>query len=167
MHAEHGVAGEAFQQLVVEHGQGAADALLAGLEDQVHGAVEILRLRQIAGGAQQHGGVAVMAAGMHPPGRLAFIGEVVGLRHGQRVHIRAQADPARPVAGAQHADHAGLADAAMHLDPPFLQLRRDDGGGAVLLQPQFRMSVQIVADGGQCIVVATDVIEGGHGDSFV
>ena len=64
------VAGEALEQLVGEHGAGAAQALLGGLEDEDGGAGEIAVLREIAGRAQQHGGVAVMAAAMKAAGVL-------------------------------------------------------------------------------------------------
>ena len=67
------------------------------------------------------------------------------------------------VAVAQHADHAGLADAAMHLDAPFLQLPRDEVGGAGFLQAEFRMRVDIAADRGQFVVEA-GIDRSGTGD---
>ena len=62
----------------------------------------------------------------------------------------------------QHADHAGLADAAVHLDAPLGELGRDDLGRAVLLEPELRVGVQVAADGGQLIVEAADRLEGRH-----
>ena len=52
------------------------------------------------------------------PGVRLRVGEAGGLLHRQRVHVGAQADAGLAVAAAQHADHAGAADAAMHLDAP-------------------------------------------------
>ena len=51
------------------------------------------------------------------------------------------------------------ADAAMHLDAPFLQLARDQIGGAVLLQPEFRIGVDVLADRGEFGVVAADLVD--------
>jgi hypothetical protein len=122
VHAVHRIAWEALEQIIVEHGERAADAFLAGLEDEVHRAIELARLGQIARRAEQHGGVSVMPAGVHRALIAAAIRDVVGFGDRQRVHVGAQPDRALAVAGAQHADHAGAADRAMHLDPPFLEL---------------------------------------------
>ena len=54
----------------------------------------------------------------------------------------------------------------MDLDAPFLELGGDDGGGAVLFQPEFGMGVQILPDGRQLVMVATDMIKRGHNVSF-
>ena len=64
-----------------------------------------------------------------------------------------------PVAGPQHADHAGYTDTTVYLDPPVFQLPGHDVGGAVFFQPKFRMGVDIPADGGQFVLVAADTIE--------
>ena len=60
--------GEAVEQPFFHHDAAAAAILLGGLEDEVDGAAEVARFGQILGGAEQHGGVAVMAAGVHPAG---------------------------------------------------------------------------------------------------
>ena len=65
VHAEDLLAGELLEQPVLDHRLGAAAALLRRLEDEMDGAVEIARRGKVLGGAEQHGGVAVMAAGMH------------------------------------------------------------------------------------------------------
>ncbi len=76
VHAEDRIAGEPLEQPVLQHGERAADAFLAGLEDEIHRAVEVARLRQVARGAQQHGGVAVVAAGVHAAGVAAAVRQV-------------------------------------------------------------------------------------------
>jgi hypothetical protein len=63
------VAGKALEQAVVHHALRAAPAFLGGLEDQVQRAVEAAVLGQHAGRGQQHGGVAVVAAGVHHAGQ--------------------------------------------------------------------------------------------------
>jgi hypothetical protein len=73
----------------LNHRQTAAAALLGGLEDQHGRTRETARFRQVAGGAEQHGRMAVMAAGVH----LARLGGGIGtpglLLDRQAVHIGA------------------------------------------------------------------------------
>ncbi|KAI1690642.1 hypothetical protein Ddc_24813 [Ditylenchus destructor] len=113
-----GIAGEAAEQPVLHHRERPGQALLGRLEDEVDDAREVARLREVLRGAEQHGGVRVMAAGMHHAGRVLRWAKSFGLGHGQRIHVGAQADPAVPgMSALQHADHARAADARMHLDP--------------------------------------------------
>ena len=70
VHAVDLLDAEAVHQAVVDHRLAAAAAFLGGLEDHHRGAVEIARLGQVVGGAEQHRGVAVVAAGVHLAGRL-------------------------------------------------------------------------------------------------
>ena len=65
---EDGVAREGLEDALLHHDARAADVLLGRLEDEVHGAGEVLRLGEVAGGAEQHRRVAVVAAGMHLAG---------------------------------------------------------------------------------------------------
>ena len=56
----------------------------------------------------------------------------------------------RPIAfartPAQHADDACLAQPARDFDVPFLQLLRDESGGAVFFVAQFRMRVDVATN---------------------
>ena len=97
VHAEDRVAREPLEQPVLDHRLGAADALLGGLEDEIHGAVEIARRGEVPGGAQQHRGVAVVAAGMHAALVRRAVIEGVRFLHRQRVHVGAQADRPAPL----------------------------------------------------------------------
>ncbi len=76
---EDGVHGAALEQAVPDHFPRAAAAFLGGLEDQVDRALEIAIPRQVPGCGQQHGGVAVVAAGVHLAGVHAGVREVVVL----------------------------------------------------------------------------------------
>ena len=49
---------------------------------------DILVMYQRLRGTDQHGGVGVVAAGMHPPGMDRGVGQVRGLRHRKRVQLR-------------------------------------------------------------------------------
>ena len=85
------VAGEFLEQPVLDHGARAAEAFFGRLEDEMHGAVEIPGLGEVARGAEQHGGVAVMAAAVEAAGNGRAPFQVGVLFHRQRVHVGAQA----------------------------------------------------------------------------
>ena len=119
---------------------------------------EVAGRGEIARGAEQDAGVPVMAAGVHharPGGR---VGDVVLLRDRQRVHVGAERDRALAAAGAQGAHHAGAGDAAMHLDPELRELGGDEIRGAVFLEAQFRMGVQVVPPGDHVLVQVGDAV---------
>ena len=149
VHAEDLLAGELVEQPVLHHRLGAAAALLGRLEDEMDGAVEVARRREILGGAQQHRGVAVMAAGMHAALVLAAVIERVVLVHRQGIHVGAQPDGARIVADPDGADDAGLADAGGDLAAPFLELPGHDLRGPLLLEAELGMGVDVAPDGGE------------------
>ena len=159
---KHRVAGELLEQAVLDHRLAAAAALLGRLEDEVHRTLEVAALAQHLGGAQQHGRVAVVAAGMHAAGVLRAMLEVVGLVHRQAVHVGAQADRLHRVALAQGSHQAGLAEAARHFEAPLLELGGDDVGGAVLLVSKLRMGVDVAADGGDLTVDFKTARHNGH-----
>jgi hypothetical protein len=93
----------------------------------------------------------------------ACIRQAGRLLHRQGVHVGAQSDRGLAIAVAQDADHAGLADPAMDLDTPFLQLAGDDVGGAEFLQAQFGMGVDIAANRCEFVLVQAGVIKCGLG----
>ena len=92
VHAVDLVDAEALHQAVLDHGLAAGAAFLGRLEDHHRGAGEIARLGEIARGAEQHGGVAVMAAGVHLARHRRLVRQVGRLLDRQRVHVGAQAD---------------------------------------------------------------------------
>ena len=69
VHAVDLLDAEALHQPVVDHLPAAAAALLGRLEDHHRGAVEVAGLGEVLRGAEQHRGVAVVAAGVHLAGR--------------------------------------------------------------------------------------------------
>ncbi|MDT4798574.1 hypothetical protein FQZ97_312070 [compost metagenome] len=158
VHAVQGFAGESLQQAIGEHGLGAALAFLGRLEDQVEGALEIAGGRQVARRAQQHGGMAIVAAGVHAPGVATAVGDARGFDDGQGIHVGAQAQGAAGIAIAQHADHAGAADTAVDFIAPFIQQTGHQGGGALFFETEFRVGVDVLAQGLQ---VGGDVVEPG------
>ena len=165
MHAVDFLDGKALHQSVLDHGAAAAPALLRGLKDDHRGASEIARLGEIFGGAQQHGGVAVVTAGVHLARHGGLVGQIVGLFDWERVHVGAQADGA--VAGTfaamDHADHPGLADPGHNLvAAEAFELLGDHSGGAVNVVLQFGMGMDIVPPGGNFRVQVGDAVEDRH-----
>ena len=164
--AEDGVAGEAFEESVLDHGATATEGFFGGLEDEVKGAVEVLVGGEVFGGGQQDGGVAVMAAGMHAAGVAGVVAEGVGFLHGQGIHVGADADAAGAVAAFEGADDASLAQAGGDFIAPFAQFVGYQGGGAGLFETQFGMGMDVASQGGEFGVRGLDVVDDLHGGSL-
>ncbi|KAG1443314.1 hypothetical protein G6F57_018139 [Rhizopus arrhizus] len=145
VHAEHRFHWETLEQAVVDHALGAATAFFGGLEDHVHDAREIAVLRQVLRRGQQHGGVAVMATAVHLAVVARPVVELVFFLHGQGVHVGAQPQPARTRPAAQGADHAGHAQAAVHLVAPGGQAFGHEVAGGDFLVGQFGMRMDLMA----------------------
>ena len=163
------VRGKALEQAVAHHHAAPAAVLLGRLEDHIGGAVEVARLGQVARGAEQHGRVPVVSAGVHAPFVARAVRTLRGLVHGQAVHVGAQADRAAAASSASldHADDAGAGQSAMHLDAPVAEPLRDDVGGPVLLEREFGMHVDVAPHGDELVVVAAHAFDGvAHGGSF-
>ena len=92
MHAVDLADGEAREQPVVDHRLRAGPALFRRLEDEHRRAGEGARLRQMLRGAKQHGGMAVMAAGVHTPAVSRFIRNVGCLRNIDSIYVGPQSD---------------------------------------------------------------------------
>ncbi len=151
MHAVDLVDAKARHQPVLDHGLAAGAALLGRLEDHHRGTGEIARLGQIARGAEQHGGVAVMAAGVHFAGARRFVRQPGFLLDRQRVHVGAQADHfvGLALAAVDDADHPGAAEAGHHLvAAEGFELLGDGRRRALHVIEQLRMGMQIVPPGG-------------------
>lgn len=137
------VARKALEQAILDHLARAAFAFLGGLEDEVHGAIEPARARQLARRADQHAGVAVVTAAVVRARVAAGMRRRAQFHHGQRIHVGAQAHAAGPAAAAQRADHAGAADAFVHLQAEQPQRLRHDAGRAPLLKGQLGVRMQV------------------------
>ena len=161
---------EARHQPVLDHGLAAGAALLGRLEDDDRGAGEIARLGEIARGAEQHGGVAVMAAGVHLAGHRRLVRQSGFLLDRQRVHVGAQADDlvGFALAAVDDADHPGAAEAGHHLvAAEGLELVGDDAGGAQDVVLQFRVGMQIVPPFGDLGRKVGDAVDDRHEEAPV
>src|ERR1700757_3291634 len=65
VHAKDRIARKAVEKPVLDHRLTPADPLLGGLEDEMHGTVEIAGFGEVARGTKKHRRVPVMSAGMH------------------------------------------------------------------------------------------------------
>ena len=105
----------------------------------------------------------VVAAGVHPPVVPRAVLEPRRLLDRKRVHVRAKPHRARRVAGTKRPDHAGAADAAVDLEPEFLEPLRHQVGRAVLLEAELGVGVNVAPPGGHLVVERADAIDCGHG----
>ena len=60
------VRGKPLEEAILDHRLAAGESFLARLEDQIHRTVEPACARKITRRAEQHDGVAVVAAAVHP-----------------------------------------------------------------------------------------------------
>lgn len=139
--------GEALEQPLFDHARAAVQHLFRRLENQMQRAVEVARLRQVTSGTEQHGGVTVMATGVHAVGHAAAPGLAVVLLDRQGVHIGAQPEAFNAIAHLQRAHHAGARQSAVHLIAPRIQIIRHQIAGAKLFETQFRVLMNIVPNG--------------------
>ena len=144
-----------------EHVQSAAGRLLGGLEDQPHPPGQQAgggQVGQVQAGAHQQGGVHVVTAGVADVRHGGAIGDVLLVRHGQRVQVGAQGHHG-PVAlglrlGADVHEQARALGQDHRPQAHRGQPQRDPAGGAVLGVGQLGMRVQVAAELDQLVFVS-------------
>ena len=140
----HVVSGEG---ILCEHERRSARvALLAGLEEPEDRALEVAAALQAQQHAVEHGGMHVVAAGVHDARMLRPPRHVGPLVDGQRVDVGAQHHGTPQVAAAldrgQHARGGGAAVG----DAGARQLFADERGGGLLAERELRIAVQVAAE---------------------
>jgi len=125
----------------------------------MHHPAEVGILREVAGGAEQHRGVAVVAAGVHLAGHDGAVGSPGNLADVKGVQISAKTDRAlsRPLA-LQGSDDARLGDSIGDLDTPCAQVIGDHSCGPHFLEPCFGMLVDVVTDLDEFRLVALELL---------
>jgi hypothetical protein len=127
-----------------------------------------LHRAQNGGGAQQHRGMRIVAAGVHHANALAVVlrrdggleGDVHLLRDRQRVHVGPQRDHRAGTRAPQHGDHARLRHALAHFEREAFQLGSDDARRPHLTVPKLRVLVQVTAPGDHlCIDIGGSPID--------
>ena len=166
MHAEHFLDAEALEHTVAQHRLGAGAALLRRLENHHRGAGKVAGVGEVLGGAEQHGGVAVMAAGVHLARHGGLVGEIGRFLDRQRVHVGAQPHHlAAGFAATDDADHAGPPDAGHDLvAAEALELVGDRRRGAVHVVLEFRMGMDVPPPGRDLGMQVGDAVDDGHGE---
>ena len=170
MHAIDLLDAETVHQPVLDHRNRTGAALFRRLEDHDRSAGEIPRFGEIAGGAQEHRGVAVMAAGVHQALRFGSVGQIGRLLDRQRVHVGPQPDDldvalAGGLVALDDADHAGAAETGRHLvAAEFPQPVRHQCRSTVDVVQQFGMFMDIPAPGLDVGLQIGDAVDDGHGD---
>ena len=171
MHAVDLLDAETVHQPVLDHRNRTRAALFGRLEDHDRIACEIAGLGKIARRPQQHGGVTVMAAGVHQALRPGSVRQIGRLLDRQRVHIRPQPDHLHvTVAGGpvalDDADDAGAAETGHNLvAAEFPQTVRHQCRSAVHVVEQFRVFMNIPAPGLDVGLKLGDAVDDGHGDN--
>ena len=94
VHAEDGIARKLLEQAIGDHRARAADAFFGRLKNEIDDTIESARRGEVFGRTQQHGGVAVVPAGMHAPGVRGAVREGVRFHYRQGIHVGAQPDRA-------------------------------------------------------------------------
>ena len=130
-----------LQNAALAQPPGAAGGLLRRLEQEQHIPGQFRDMDgHIFGQGQRHGGVAVMAAGVHLSGMNGGIGQSGGLSHRQGVHIRPEGHSLQLSGVEKGTDAAG--DGGGDGTAQRLQNRTDVGRGLRQLVIQLRNAVQ-------------------------
>jgi hypothetical protein len=156
---------EALHHAVLDHLAAAAAALFGRLEDHHRRAVEVARGGQVLGRAHQHGGVPVMAAGVHLARHLGAPGQIGLLLDRQGVHVGTQAHDLAGCVGLalDDGDHAGAPDPGYHLVAAELaQLGGHHLGRAHGVEQQLRVLVKVAAPLGHFGGEGGDLRVNGH-----
>ncbi|MNC58102.1 hypothetical protein D3C75_1078090 [compost metagenome] len=143
MQGENRIAGETFEQAVLEHFPRTTQTFFSRLENHLQRAFECPGLRQVPGRCQQGCRMPIVATGMHDPVVATGVGQSCGFLNRQGIHVRPQADgPALTIF--QGADHARLAHTGADLESPLAQAAGHQFAGSKLLKTQFGMRVNLV-----------------------
>jgi hypothetical protein len=136
---------DARERAIRDHRLRAPLALLRGLEEHPHRSLGAAPA-QDARRRRPHGGVAVVAAGVHESGRQRRVGGAALLLDGQGVEVHAQEDgpPPPPLRGGQE---TGAPHPPAHLEAAPLQERGHPSRGPGLRVGQLRMLVKVAAEG--------------------
>ena len=90
-----------------------------------------------------------MAAGVHFPVVDARMAKRVEFRNGQSIHVGAQTHSPVAVSALDDSNNPGLSQAAMDGNAPFGQQLRDQVGGALFLEAELGMGMDVPPDGGE------------------
>ncbi len=113
-------------------------------------------LGQPARGRQQHGRVAIVAAGVHHARFLAGPVRAGRLLNWKRVHIGTQANALHSGAAHEFADDAGAANTALDCEAPALELVSHQCRRAVLIECELGFAVYVAAQSDELAYLCTE-----------
>ena len=169
VHAKHGLHRELLEHAVFDHFAGTAAAFFCGLENEVHGAIEVAVFGEVLGSSQKHGGVAIVAASVHLAGVFAGMRKGVELLHGQGVNVGTQSNASTTfaaVTAVNDTDNTCGAHAAVNGNAPVSKLLGDHVGCALFFEAQLGVSVYVFANGRNAGRVCEDGVDDFHDDSL-
>ena len=149
--------GNIVEHTLTDHQGGSAGDFLRRLKKQFHRAGKLRDIfLQHPGHATEHGGVAVVTAGMHAAGNLRSIRQPGFLPDRKRVDIRPQRHRAGPVALDRGDEPGALRVTALHGDATGLEKLRHAPGRPLLLEADLGMRVQFATQRDEFREVAGD-----------
>jgi hypothetical protein len=160
--AEHRLHGKTLEQPVGDHRRRTALAFFGGLEQKHHGAVEIgFAARCAAAPSSMAVWPSWPQACIRPGWREWWLKSFFSWMGS--ASMSARRPMLRPLLPALSTpDNAGLAHAGVGFDTQGTQALGHEGGGAVLLKGQFRMGVDVPADGGDLGVIGPQFFQKVH-----
>lgn len=150
VHGEHRIARVFVEEAVRNHACGTAvgpPVLLGRLKDQGDDAFEGLVVRNARGGGHQHRRVTIVPARMHEANPLAGPSCRACFLDRQRIHVSPQANVPGAGAPSKLADNARAADPAFDGIAQCGQTLRNQRTRASFLEGEFRVAMQIAAQG--------------------
>ena len=140
---------EALRQPVGQHSERTLAPFFRRLEDKAHGTVEPTFLGKEFCRSEQHSRVTVMAAGMHRAGILRAVVLRPLFGDAQGVHIGPERDGPVAAAAFERADDPGTTHAfGNFIEAELPQFGGHEGAGALLLEAELRIGVQVTPPGG-------------------
>jgi hypothetical protein len=148
------VAVESLKKSIFDHGLRAPTTLLGGLKDEHNPAMEVSVFHEQGCRCQQHGGMPIVPTGMHLSCIPAGMGEYILLGHRKRIHVRPKTDTLHAIRGwartrpIDDSHHPSLSDSLCDLiDPQESELLGDPSRGALLLETQFGVGMNVSPKG--------------------
>lgn len=131
-------AGKSFEKAIRDHGSRTTESFFRGLKDEDGGSGKIARFREVAGGVEQDGHMAVMPEAVKNPGIARTERQVCRLVDGQGIKCGAKTDPAAyTLVPRQYSDDSRPIDIGLDLDTPARKQSCNRCGRPGLLESQF------------------------------
>ena len=131
---------------VVNHLLSAAGYLFRRLKGKFHVALQVIAaLAEQVGHRKAHSHVPIVAAGMHQAFHLRRVRSVHGLLHWQTVHIYTNQNGRASARTLQLTQDTGLSHSGAHVPAEAVQPFGDHPGGAVFLECELRVPVEVSA----------------------